>query len=61
MIEALKEKGLIVEGEFSTIEITEEGTEKRMQVKFKPRESIFQRLSNIFSIKVDLNLKDLFK
>lgn len=60
MIDALKEQGLVVEGEFSTIEISEKGVEKRMLVKFKPRESIFKRLSNIFSIKVDVNLKDLF-
>lgn len=60
IVDALKEKGLIVEGEFS-MGITEDGKEKRMLVKFSPRESIFKRLSNLFSIKVDITLKDLFK
>lgn len=60
VVDALKEKGLVVEGEFS-LGITEVGKEKRMIVKFSPRESIFKRLSNIISIKVDLSIKDLFK
>lgn len=60
VVDALKEKGLVVEGEFS-LGITENGMDKRMLVKFSPRESIFKRLANIISVKVDLNLKDLFK
>lgn len=59
IVDALKEKGLVVEGEFS-LGITEDGTEKRMLVKFSPRESIFKRLSNIISVKIDLNIKDFF-
>lgn len=58
MVHALKENGLVAEGEIS-LTITEEGKEKRMQVKFSPRESIFKRLSNIFSVKVDMSLKDI--
>lgn len=60
IVDALKAKNLIVEGEFS-MSITEEGKEKRMMVKFGPRESIFKRLSNIFSVKIDLDLKNLLK
>lgn len=60
LIDALKDKGLVVEGEFSIIDITEKGIEKRMEVKYKPRESIFKRLSNVFSIKVEINFKDIF-
>lgn len=60
VVDALKEKGLVVEGEFS-LGVTENGMEKRMLVKFSPRESIFKRLSNVISVKVDFNIKDLFK
>lgn len=60
LIDALKEKGLVAEGEYS-LGITENGREQRMLVKFSPRESIFKRLSNIISINLDLNIKDLFK
>ncbi|MCW2119045.1 hypothetical protein [Flavobacterium sp. 7A] len=60
VVDALKEKGLVVEGEFS-LGITENGIDKRMLVKFSPRESIFKRLANIISVKVDINLNDLFK
>lgn len=60
MVSALKEQGLVAEGEVS-LTITEDGKEKRMLVKFAPRESIFKRLSNIFSIKVDMSLKDFLK
>lgn len=60
VVDALKDKGLAVEGEFS-LGITADGKEKRMLVKFSPRESIFKRLSNIISVKLDINLKDLLK
>lgn len=60
IVEVLKEQGFAVEGELSTVEITPKGVEKRMLVKFKPRESIFKRLSNIFSIKIDFNITDLY-
>ncbi len=58
MIAALKEQGFLVEGEVG-MEITDKGKSVRAQVRFKPREGIFARLANIFSVKVDLNLKDL--
>jgi hypothetical protein len=60
MVEALQDKGLLVEGE-AGIEITGQGRSLRSQVRFKPREGLFARLAHIFSVKVDLNLKDLFK
>lgn len=58
IVEALKDKGLAVEGEIG-MTITKEGVERRAIVKFSPRESIFKRISNMISIKVDFNLKDL--
>lgn len=58
VIDELKERGYAVEGDVY-MEITDKGMERRMQVKFKPRESIFKRLSYIFSFKAELNLRDL--
>jgi hypothetical protein len=60
IVDALKDKNLIVEGEIS-LTLTEDGKEQRMLVKYAPRESIFKKISYIFSLKVDFNLKDLFK
>lgn len=60
VVVALQERGLLVEGE-AGVEITPEGKVVRAQVRFKPREGLLVRLANVFSIKMDLNLKDLFK
>lgn len=63
LVDALKDKGLAVEGEFG-VEISETGIQHRAVVRFSPRESIFKRISNLISFNVDLNskdLKDLFK
>ena len=59
IVDDLKEMNYVAEGEIN-IEITEKGIETRKKVKFMPRESIFKRISNILSIKIDLNIKDLF-
>lgn len=58
IIEALKDKGLAVEGEIG-MTLTQQGLEKRAIIKFSPRESIFKRISNMISLKLDFNLKDL--
>jgi hypothetical protein len=58
MVDALHERGLVAEGEMG-IELTPEGTAIRASVRYKPREGLLTRLSRIFSVKVDLNLKDL--
>lgn len=60
VVEALQDRGLLVEGEVG-VEVTDAGKSIRTQVRFKPREGLPARLANIFSVKVDLNLKDLFK
>ncbi len=60
VVVALKEGGWLVEGE-AGVEITSEGKSVRAQVKFKPREGLLARLSRVFSVKVDMSLKDLFK
>ena len=60
LIPALQEKGLLVEGEIG-FEVSPDGQQYRAQVKFKPRESLINKLSRVFSVKVDISLKDLFK
>lgn len=60
IIENMRELGLVTEGEFETMVLTEDGVKERLAVKFRPRESIFKRISNLISIKVDINIKDLF-
>lgn len=60
VVDSLQERGLLVEGE-AGIEITQDGKQLRAQVRFRPREGLLARLANILSVKIDLNLKDLFK
>ena len=59
LIDALEEKGLCVEGEQS-VELTDAGRSVRTTIKWKPREGFIAKLSRIVSMKVDLNLRDLF-
>jgi hypothetical protein len=58
-MEQLKAGGYAVEGEF-TMELTEEGKAVRQTVKIRPSEGLLQKLSRLMSVKVDLNLRDLF-
>ncbi|MGD0384492.1 MAG: hypothetical protein ABSA77_13305 [Thermoguttaceae bacterium] len=60
MVAALQDRGLLVEGE-AGVEITDQGSSFRSKVRFKPRESLLARLARIFSVKIHMNLKDLFK
>lgn len=60
LVPALKEMGLLVEGEVG-IEVSPEGKKYRATVKFKPREGLISKLSKIFSVKIDFSLRDLFK
>jgi hypothetical protein len=60
LIDLLKEKEFVVKGDIS-LDVTDKGKTERMQIKFSPRESIFKRLSHFFSIKLDVNLKDILK
>lgn len=60
LVEALQDRGLCAEGEVG-MELTEQGRTVRGTVRFKPREGLLSKLSNILSIKVDLSLKDIFK
>jgi len=60
VIEALQDRGLLVEGDIG-LELTEDAKTFRAQVRFKPREGLISKLSRIFSLKAELSLKDFFK
>ncbi len=60
VVDALQERGLIVEGE-ATCEVTPEGRSVRAKVCFRPREGLVSKLLQRFSFKVDLSLRDLFR
>ncbi len=60
VIAALQERKLLVEGNIG-FELTKDAEALRAEVKFKPREGLISKLSRIFSVKVNLNLKDLIK
>ena len=59
IVEQLKDCGYVVEGEFAN-ELTEEGKTFRRSVSFRPSESLFHKLARLFSVKVNLNIRDLF-
>ena len=60
VVDALKDRGLVTEVELG-YEVSANGNSYRAQVRSKPREGLISKLSKIFSIKIDINLKDLFK
>ncbi len=55
----LREKGYVLEGEFST-ELTENGRNIRSTVRIRPSEGLITKLIQIVSIKVNIDLKDIF-
>ncbi len=57
-VDALRERGFLVEGEFA-VELSQGGQQCRATVKFQPREGLLAKLSRLFSMKVDLRLRDL--
>jgi hypothetical protein len=59
LIDVLKERGLCTEGEIG-IELTEKGRVIRATVRFKPREGVIAKISRVFSVKIDMSLKDFF-
>jgi hypothetical protein len=59
LLEELREVGYLAEGEHG-VEITPAGTTTRSVVKFRPQESVFQRLINRLNVNVSVSLKDLF-
>jgi hypothetical protein len=59
MLEDLRELGYVAEGEHG-VEITQTGSVTRSTIKFRPQESVFQRLLNRFSMNVSVSPKDFF-
>lgn len=57
-LEVLKSEGYVMEGQFSN-ELTAEGEVVRQEIKVRPSEGLLTKISQIMSLKVDLNLKDL--
>jgi hypothetical protein len=53
LIDALKDRKLLVEGEVS-VELTEEGISQRASVRFTPREGIVSKIINRISVSLDL-------
>jgi len=53
LIDALKDRRLLVEGEVS-VELTEEGASQRASVRFSPREGIVSKIVNRISVNLDL-------
>lgn len=60
LVDALQEKGLLVEGSAS-IEVSQSGQAVRAEVKFQPREGVMAKISRVLAIKLDVSLKDIFK
>lgn len=60
LLNALKDRKMVVEGSMS-IEVSPAGRSVRSEVKFRPREGVMEKLARVFSIKLDMNMKDLFK
>ena len=60
IVDALKDRGLVIEGDVG-LTVTDRGLGTRANVRFKPREGLLSKISNLFSVKVDLSLKDIFK
>jgi len=60
LMDALRAKGLTLEAEFASEQLTADGQTIRKSLKVKPAEGLIEKLSKIISLKMDLNLKDLF-
>ncbi len=58
LMDSLRERGLTLEAEFETEELTPDGKTVRTKLKIRPAEGLIEKLSKI--IKLDLSLKDLF-
>jgi hypothetical protein len=59
-LEELKGRGYIAEGEIEEV-ITDEGRMIRQNLKIRPSESLFSKLSKLINVKVDISTKDFFK
>ena len=59
LLDGLKAQGYLAEGDFS-LELAENGRVIRQNIRLRPSEGLIAKLSKVFSVKMDLNLKDIF-
>lgn len=59
LVDELRKRGLTVDAQFESEELTEDGRTIRKTLKVKPAEGLIEKLSKIISVKVDMSLKDL--
>ncbi len=59
VLEELMDLGYLAEGEHG-VEITPDGSVTRSIIRFRPRESVFQRILNRFSMNLSISPKDFF-
>jgi hypothetical protein len=60
IVEALRDLDLVAEGELG-VELSTEGRNARLNVKFRPREGLLSKIINRFNIKVDASLRDIYR
>jgi hypothetical protein len=60
LLEALRDKGYIAEGEAS-LELTDTGNTFRESVRYRPREGLVSKIAQRITVKVSASLDDLFK
>lgn len=60
VVDVLLQKNFLVEGEVG-LELSDTGRAMRSTIRFKPREGFLEKLSRVFSLKVDLNPTSWFK
>jgi hypothetical protein len=56
MIDALRERKMLVEGEH-TVEITEAGRTERKSIRFASREGLISKVINRFEVKIDITTR----
>ena len=60
IMEELRSVGLTVEADFESESLTADGQTLRSKLRVRPSEGLVEKISKIFSIKMDINLKDIF-
>ncbi len=61
IMEELRAKGLTLEAEFESENLTSDGRKVRSTLRVRPAEGLLEKISKVFSVKLDMSLKDLLK
>ncbi|MDH4986917.1 hypothetical protein QEZ47_15535 [Aminobacter anthyllidis] len=59
LMESLRARGLTLEAQYETEELTVDGKKVRTTLKIRPAEGLLEKISKV--LKIDLSLKDLFR